>query len=564
MSPNIRGFRLALALIGDLAVPSVAREDSPDAPWRSGDLPQSVTDLQRVLPAPLPAPGHVAYLGLMAARSADALRVVRVFPGSPVHCAGVRSGDVLEALGGSELNAEADLAAALDQLAPGDTAQLRVRRAGEVLRRTVTLGTRRAPDTAWRRPRFRLAVVPLLFGDDETACAPAAELKRLFLTRTNRRGIGASVADYLHEQSFGAFELEGAVLAPVKIRRQRAHYADQLMGGRAGSAFHAAAAKIAKRGDLDGFDGMAFLVSGPAEKRPGLALWPHRSDVGVAGRRLPYFVHTHTGGDAGIGGHCHEFGHLLGLDDEYGIGHRTGSGDFCLMALGHRGGQQYGDRVPFSLCAPCRVRLGWLRPVVLDPRDRRRVRLPPVGEGPRNVLMLPLDRRSSEYLLLEVRARTDFDAELPSAGLLVWHIGGDGTPGQGPYRQRVDLLEAHGIDTFDAALVRPTEIAFPTARARDLTPGTSPGVPTAVGRFPVYLTDLVRTPSGPVTLTLGRHERVLQAPPAPYVPTASERDGAVIRRDPITGRDVRFYPNRLRLTGLPKVRTGDDHSSGER
>jgi hypothetical protein len=173
-------------------------------------------------------------------------------------------------------------------------------------------------------------------------------------------------------------------------------------------------------------------------------------------------------------------------------------------------------------------------------------------------VVVPLDRRTSEYLVLEVRRRAGSDRELPSAGLLVWHSGGPGTPGQGAYRPRLDLIEAHGVDTFDAALVRTDEIAFPTSRARGLSRDTWPSVRGRAGAFPVCLSDISREPDGSVCFTLGVPRNLRQEPPFPYVPTAPERDGAVVRPDPVTGAIVRFYPNRLRAPDLPS------NSSGER
>jgi immune inhibitor A peptidase M6 len=251
---------------------------------------------------------------------------------------------------------------------------------------------------------------------------------------------------------------------------------------------------------------------------------------------------VHAAGDGtAIGVHCHEFGHLLGLPDAYGAGHVTGCGDFCLMAIGHRGGPTDGARSPFSLCAWCRMRMGWSEPVVLDPRVAQRVRLSP-SDRSGDVAVVPLSPRTDEYLLLEVRNRTGFDAELPDAGLLVWHVGGAATPGQGRYGTYADLVEAHGLDRVDASLVRTDEIAFPTRRAHDLTPETVPAVrPAAPDGLPAWITDIGRAPGGCVDVTLGVVRRVHQAAPDPASEPPADGDGFVVRTDPITGAEVRLY-----------------------
>ena len=209
---------------------------------------------------------------------------------------------------------------------------------------------------------------------------------------------------------------------------------------------------------------------------------------------MPYFVHAGRSiTDGVLGEHCHEFTHLLGIADSYGVGHVTGFGDFCLMAIGHRGGGGTGARSPFSLCAHCRLRLGWCDVVRIDPDVPQRLRLAAPSEERDVVVQVPLSKGGEEFVLLETRAHQGFDAELPSAGLLVWHVGGRPTPGQGPYGGPVDLIEAHGVDTFDASLVRVDEIAFPTERARDITPRTQPTVRSAAaGAADFHLTDIER------------------------------------------------------------------------
>lgn len=539
---------------------------------RAGDAaPRTlpVQDVGTLAGDALPEPGQTPYLGVISECTETGLRAESVLPGSPGALAGLLAGDVVLRVGGLDLGRRPDLADRLAMFAPGDRVRLDVRRDDERLDLDVRLGSRRVPDGTFHGREYHLLVVPLVF-DGEAADDPAfVGLDELFFAThadtTERSAADGSVAEYLATQSFGACELSGRVLAPLRIAGSRSELAQEPMGGRRGSLYHRAALLLAARDGLDaltGIDGLAFVTAGALESRPGLALWPHRSEVLAGGVRLPYFVHPVQAGRGEIGGHCHELGHMLGLCDEYGVGHRTGSGDFCLMALGHRGGPERGARAPFSLCAPCRLRLGWLRPVVLDPRIARRVRLRPVDRAggdsePGCAVVVPMDRRTGEYLVLEARRRAGGDRELPSEGLLVWHVGGPGTPGQGAYRSRLDLIEAHGVDTFDAALVRTGEIAFPTPRARDLTRETRPSIRGRDGAYPVCITDIVREEDGSVCFTLGAPRTIRQEAPFPYVPTARERDGAVVRPDPVTGAGVRFYPNRLRTPDLPVGSAGE-------
>src|SRR5204863_7511342 len=107
---------------------------------------------------------------------------------------------------------------------------------------------------------------------------------------------------------------------------------------------------------------------------------------------------------------------------------------------------------------------------------------------------------------------------------------GTATPGQGPYGNYVNLVAAHGIDCMDAALVNTSEIAFPTPRARDLTPRTAPSTWTAsVDALPAWLTSMESLPDGSVALTLGVAGGAPQGAPAARPSGAPDANGYVAR-----------------------------------
>lgn len=539
----VAAWLLALLLGPALAdpEPAVDRDAPPAEVVQVADLPR----------AELPMPESTPWLGVVVTRTRGGVRVLRTDAGGPAELGGIRAGDVIRRLDDHRIQAPHDLTRHLSRRLPGQEVRLLVQRYEDRLELSAELGAVPSSRAIFRRPVYRLAVVPLAFG--EAAAEPAEDtdtaadaLRRLLFELTGAAEPGASVADYVLAQSYGRLHLEGRVFPPVRLPDERETYAERRMGAGPQSAFQVALDALAEReGEetLTGFDGFAFLYPGPAETRPGRALWPHRSTARLGRRHVPYYVHVlGAADDGGIGVHCHEFGHLIGLPDLYGQGHRTGVGDFCLMALGHRGGGESGERLPFQLSAWSRLRLGWVQATVLDPRVTRRVRLAPVDRDPTQVVVVPLDRESSEYLLLEVRVPRGFDRQLPSHGLLVWHVGGEGTPGQGVYRSHVDLLEAHGVDVFDASLRRTDHVAFPTARARHLTPDTLPGLPPQGPRhLPVFLTDIERCADGSVEFTLGVRDRVQQAAPKPIDAIVLDDQGFTREVDPITRHTVRFY-----------------------
>ena len=241
----------------------------------------------------------------------------------------------------------------------------------------------------------------------------------------------------------------GTVFAPIRVSLPRARYSAMLMGGRSGSLFEEAAARLNElHGDrvLEGLDGLAFVHEGENDPPPGTALRPHRSTVKLGRRRLPYYVHSSA--DA-IGVHCYEFGHLLGLSDEYGVGHRTGSGDFCLMAIGHRGGGRTGARSPFSLCGWCRMRLGWLRPTVVDPRVPQRLRLAPSSRGKDQLVAVSESTAGREH---------------PSIYYVVWH---DQPTTAGPATFINELIEiAGGRNVFADAPAQWPQVSLETIVSR--------------------------------------------------------------------------------------------------
>ena len=511
----------------------------------AGDAPLPVRDAHDAIRAALPPPDSDAFLGVVLDEHSGRPVVASVVGGSAAESAGLLPGDVLESLDATPIPTAFDLERALRERGAGQGVRLTVERARREVTLRATLGVRKRPDECFRGSRFELAVVPLRFADDAGSVSDAAHLTKLLFTKAGAEGPGASLADYYRTQSGGRLDVSGRVFEPVALREPRTKYASQPMGGSTDSAFAAAVAVLAARPatSLRGFDGIAFLYGGEPETRPGFALWPHRGSVTVGDRRIPYYVHATNGADADtIGVHCHEFGHLLGLPDAYGAGHVTGCGDFCVMAIGHRGGGRSGSRSPFSMCAWCKLRLAWIDPVCVDPRTPQRLRLEPAATAYRDVLLVPMSPRTEEYLLLEVRRRDGFDAELPSPGLLVWHVGGATPPGRGVYGNYVELVAAHGLDVLDAALVRTSEIAFPTARARDLTPETRPAiVGSAAGACTVHLTDIERAAGGAVWLTLGVPRRVVQAAPVPEPAASADAEGFVVRTDPVTGREVRLF-----------------------
>ncbi len=91
-----------------------------------------------------------AYLGVSIGTNMNGTGAVigAVRAGSPAAEAGVKSGDVVVAINGTQVSAANELTAAIAALGPGDKAALKVQRGGSTVTLTVTLGTRPASATA--------------------------------------------------------------------------------------------------------------------------------------------------------------------------------------------------------------------------------------------------------------------------------------------------------------------------------------------------------------------------------------------------------------------------------
>lgn len=282
---------------------------------------------------------------------------------------------------------------------------------------------------------------------------------------------------------------------------------------------------------LEDCDALIFVCAGPSRlegsKVPrGSILWPHSTLFLHRGKPWRYYqIESGLKWFEPIGVHCHELGHVLGIYDKYGVGAGTGMGQWCLMASGAHGprrgtpldkellppeqtlrrlaeeqlkeGQAWlrrifggrapdapadllvpqapdrprtGTDMPFHFCGVCKVRLGWSKPITVDPRPGHRTYLTPVEDDPNQVVRVLLDPKGRESLYLEYRAARGFDARLKKGGLVVWRVGSPGAFMRTFVAlEAVELIPAHGLKTTDAALRDPTAIPFPWKDTNSVT-----------------------------------------------------------------------------------------------
>jgi M6 family metalloprotease-like protein len=126
-----------------------------------------------------------------------------------------------------------------------------------------------------------------------------------------------------------------------------------------------------------------------------------------------------------VGVYAHEYGHVLGLPDQYDYGYESlGTWNFSLMAGGSWNTYPYYDifsgNSPAHLDAWSKYRLGFLTPVVVT--DATDVTLAPVETTPAVYKMVVPKSGGKEYFLFENRQRLGFDE-----GLVYYGAGPNGT-----------------------------------------------------------------------------------------------------------------------------------------
>ena len=455
-------------------------------------------------------PGRRAIMGVRTAPGDnDGAHIDAVTPGMPAAAAGLKAGDVIVQVGERHISGPDRMAETLSSKKPGDLVVLTVKRRQAEIGFLLKLiaepadgGFRwddRQPQT-FRKEVYRLAVVPIEYPDvKHNEKASIKEWETALFSKgvyndksaTGQKVYG-SLNDYYLEQSCDAFRVEGKVFDWVQVERKRAEYgADANRFALLNEALDKVEARDGKDA-LNDFDGVFFLYAGErVQTMRGGLYWPHRASVRHKGRNLAYFI-CPEGGEkmASISVVAHEFGHMLGLPDLYSQSpDQPGLGVWCTMSTGH--GQ---DGKPLHFCAWSKEQLGWLKPAVIDPAEKQKLILSPVEKSPKECFKVLLKPDGSEYLLLENRARKDFDRDLPGEGLLIWHVA-DGRP---------ILEESHGVVTPDGPTRFLGSVPYPSSSNNAFTPFTTPSSRAAHdGGAPVYITNIRRLPDGRITFFIG-------------------------------------------------------------
>jgi immune inhibitor A len=313
-----------------------------------------------------------------------------------------------------------------------------------------------AADRAPLRGTVRIIVVLVEFSDRAIGATPD-RFRDLFFS-TGKIATG-SVREYYTEVSNGLVTIDGEVVGPYTLPLTLAQYCNGASG--IGTALPNATtmardAVLASDPDVDfapydndgnGFvDAFVIVHAGSGAEQTGSNgdIWSHKWNVQGGAMTVDLtkiFGYLTIPEDALVGVSAHEVGHLLwGWPDLYDTdGTSEGIGRWCLMASGSWNG---GGDTPAHPCGFLKLDQGWA--TVTNPTTNGAVSLQDVKDS-HDVLRLWKDGTpGSEYFLVENRQQTRFDADLPGAGVLIWHIDEAITHNRDEAHYRVALMQADG------------------------------------------------------------------------------------------------------------------------
>lgn len=283
-----------------------------------------------------------------------------------------------------------------------------------------------------------------------TAFKPAnnlAKYKRLLneegYSEGNFRG---SVTDYFKAQSNGLFEIDFDVVGPYKLSYNYSYYGqndyngdDQHPDEMVVEAIKAADSEVNFKDydwDGDGQVDQVFIVyagKGEADGGSSATVWPHMYQLSETNMQTSLdgvLIDTYACANEidasnnieGIGCFCHEFSHCLGYPDLYDtVGGNWGMGSWDLMCAGNYNG---GTFCPAGYSAYEKWMAGWLEPIELSDKDMDVKGLKPMSQHG-DAYIIYNDAKEDEYLLIENRQRTNWDAELPGRGLMITRVDFD-------------------------------------------------------------------------------------------------------------------------------------------
>ena len=332
---------------------------------------------------------------------------------------------------------------------------------------------------------YRELVILVEFADSTFLCDnPLEYYDKMFNEPGFNEGVGPGcVVDYFRDQSDGLFNLQFDVYGPIRISAKACpnpnssesnyHKSDLLEAFKNFMKMHPEVDLTPYRWDNADSKYHVFFLCASYNGNQGASsygfLWPHSSTMSVTIANTGENITLNYSATAelwlnrksyGIGTVCHEYCHTLGLPDIY----PTSSSSAYYSVCDEWDLMDGGNFTNFGWCPPNlsvheKMLMGWMSPTELDsPANIRGMR--PLAEGGEAYIIHHTD---NEFLTLENRQRSGWDAGLPGEGLLVTHIDYDptkwnrNTVNNTDSHQRYKYIHADNLDYQDwDKIQRPT------------------------------------------------------------------------------------------------------------
>lgn len=263
--------------------------------------------------------------------------------------------------------------------------------------------------------------------------------------------VNGSIRDFFHDQSYGQFQLTFDVMGPYQAKNKYQYYGrnvqyegeefDEKPYELIIEACETASKEVNFKDydwDEDGEVDHVYVVYagyGEADYHDPETIWPHKSYLGqILGEPLelqgykisPYACSNEMNVSSridGLGSICHEFSHCLGLPDVYNsVAGNTVVGAYDIMDSGNYNGESW---YPAGYSAFERYFCGWLEPKrVKSLAEANLDELRPLHLYP-DAYMVSEIEGSTNYYMVENRAKESWDKFLPGHGLKAWHINYD-------------------------------------------------------------------------------------------------------------------------------------------
>ncbi|HYV37146.1 MAG TPA: immune inhibitor A domain-containing protein, partial [Gemmataceae bacterium] len=364
-----------------------------------------------------------------------------------------------------------------------------------------------APLTLWKKSVFRVAVIGIEYTDvkhnakvSNQDWADSIFSKGTYFKKKNPTGqdVHGSLNDYFLEQSGGALRIEGKVFDWVNVGKKRGDYiqGNGTGGGNKTLVLSDALSKLTSRDGKDALkeiDGYIFIYAGDRYKtNAGAIYYPHAGTV----QQTPYVLTSEgTSTMASVNSFAKIACQALGLPDLAARPDQSASrslGSWCILSNPISNGRPQGMN-PWA-----KEKLGWTKPIVIDPSQPQKLILSPIEDSPKECIKVLVRPNGSEYYLLENRRKKGFDSDLPGEGLLIWRVVND----------RPLLCESHGIDSPKAPDLNTKAVPFPSENNSAFTPDTVPSSRSPHGGgLPVHITQIQRLPDGRIIFSIGYEYR---------------------------------------------------------